>query len=357
MEGDDNCSPPKIGFLPASVLRRAAVITADGHSRRTLWFSYMKRKVGLLLSPERFNFGTRLSSDGRWVVLDLLGGDVFRYPTHEERPAVMFWVKAALVILPLFLGLMTFIGLPATLEEGPLLFGMVLCFDLITLGLLLASVDIFKRIRRGPPRDAPTEVGSGEGMHLVVLVAAGLAFLAGAFGMTHGLRGEEVEARGFLMALTAGLYLMAGLLLFGALSVVWQLATRGRSTLRIAENPIPAGERFDAILEIPFPAARRMRLRLELQLYRMEAAPSADESGTTTTVWTDERIVTADRAVGDKRSATSISFVMPDGRPSDIDDSRVSYGWSLKVVPIDEKTTWTTEFGLPVKFEAAGSES
>ena len=48
---------------------------------------------------------------------------------------------------------------------------------------------------------------------------------------------------------------------------------------------------------------------------------------------------------------------MPEGRPGDIDDPRVSYGWSLKVVPIDETTTWATEFALPVKFETEADGS
>ena len=85
-------------------------------------------------------------------------------------------------------------------------------------------------------------MASAERIHLAVLAAVGFVFLAGAFGMTHGLRGGGVEVRGFVMALTGDLYVMAGLLLSGALWVAWQLATRGRSTLRVAENPIPAGE-------------------------------------------------------------------------------------------------------------------
>jgi hypothetical protein len=220
---------------------------------------------------------------------------------------------------------------------------------LISGGLAALCTDVFVKVRRGTRRRTSRVLRSEEPTLIVALLAIALATLAFATGGVDALLNGRSDAHvlGWIfVVLVGGLGLVC---LGGAITVGWNMITRGPSTLTLEGDHVEAGLPLAALLEIPFAASEAPAAVVSVQLTRWEAPVSSDDATSSSIAWTEHVQIDEWSAAGPRRSSARVTYRIPEGSPADVTNPRVSYVWSLDVRPVGD-VAWNAQFTLPIRF-------
>jgi hypothetical protein len=276
---------------------------------------------------------------------------MLNHPTAAHRPYVLAY-SAAGVVCSAGLALAIIGSLVSSdFWTGALGLATGIGWALIASGMAVVSGLCFRAIWRGPSTKPKTVVYSSDWPFFACLSAVTAALSTGILGALSALGEGRADSVLAAHVLITWLGLFAFPCALGAIKVGWNLVTRGRSSLRLDANPVPADQALSAVLEIPFAVDCAPMLDLSLRLTRSEAGVSSDDSSTQTVVWRALQRIETFEPVGPRRCRVRIDIDLDVPTPCDLDGRRVVYFWSLEAEPVSPDIGWNAHFDVPIQFK------